>query len=53
MVKVIALGGFATSDATGVISAKIGDVLLLRASTADRLIKQGLVEIYQPKKKEE
>jgi len=52
-VRCIALGGFATTDATGVISAKLGDILDIPYGTAQRLIKQGLVEKYRPTKKED
>jgi len=52
-VKCIALGGFATTDATGVISAKAGDILDIPIQTAERLITQGLVKKYHPVKQED
>lgn len=51
-IKVIALGSFSTSDATGVISAKAGDVLELAESTAERLKELDLVKDYKPKTNE-
>ena len=47
-VRVIALGDFATSDSTGTITVKKGEVLDLKLSTAARLINQGLVKKYRP-----
>lgn len=52
-IRVKALGGFATTDSTGIISAKKGDVLDLKLSTAERLIKEGHVEKYRPTKLED
>jgi len=51
-IRCVALGGFATTDATGVISAKKGDILDIPYGTAQRLIQQGLVEKYRPIKKD-
>lgn len=51
-VKVVALKPFSTSDASGVVTAKKGDELIIYDYTAKRLILSGHVRKYRTKEKQ-
>ena len=48
-VKIEALGNFATSDSTGIVKGKPGEILEVKESTAIALIKQGLAKKWRKK----
>ena len=50
-VKIKALGGFSTADASGTVTAKQGEVIEVFEHTAVDLIKRGFAEKWRPEKK--
>lgn len=49
-VKIKALGTFSTWDSSGIVSGSEGEVLTVKACTAEALVMQGLAELYEEPK---